>query len=158
MTPADEAALAFCRDAVHSVPVLVPREMLLRLWTLAGMAQDVAFLAPAPTVVVPVHQLGALLAEIDRRAALLVVDASVVDSPAAAEGPADELARVVFELLPIEATKTAAWCKLHAAHVMAPAIGGAFTYEVTPTSLGTVVRVRCAACGARFDATDYAMF
>lgn len=34
------------------------------------------------------------------------------------------------------------------------AIGGAYTWEFTPTSLGTVVNVRCA-CGEKLDVSDY---
>lgn len=34
------------------------------------------------------------------------------------------------------------------------AIGGAFTYEFTPTSIGTVTTVRCS-CGDRLDVSDY---
>ena len=34
------------------------------------------------------------------------------------------------------------------------AIGGTYTYCVTPTSIGTVVKAKCA-CGEEFDATDY---
>jgi len=34
------------------------------------------------------------------------------------------------------------------------AIGGQYTYELTPTSLGAIVKMRCA-CGAHVDATRY---
>lgn len=34
------------------------------------------------------------------------------------------------------------------------AIGGAYTWTFTPTSLGTVARVECS-CGAEIDVTDY---
>lgn len=34
------------------------------------------------------------------------------------------------------------------------AIGGAYTFCFTPTSLGTVAKVECS-CGERFDVTDY---
>jgi len=36
----------------------------------------------------------------------------------------------------------------------AGAIGGAYTYEFTPTSLGVVEKVRCA-CGDHIDVSDY---
>lgn len=36
----------------------------------------------------------------------------------------------------------------------AGAIGGAYTYRFTPTSLGTVVKVKCD-CGEEIDVTDY---
>ena len=32
--------------------------------------------------------------------------------------------------------------------------GGKFTYEVTPTGLGNLVRIRCNACGKTRDITD----
>ncbi len=35
------------------------------------------------------------------------------------------------------------------------AIGGKFTYEFTPTSLGIVVIVRCNICKEKTDVTDY---
>lgn len=34
------------------------------------------------------------------------------------------------------------------------AIGGRYTYEFTPTSIGTVCAIKCS-CGAKFDATEY---
>jgi|SRR5581483_455793 len=34
------------------------------------------------------------------------------------------------------------------------AIGGAYTWEFTPTSLGIAVNLRCS-CGEKFDVTDY---
>ena|ERR1700690_4488086 len=39
-------------------------------------------------------------------------------------------------------------------HRYSGAIGGAYTYEFTPTSLGTVARVRCS-CGEVIDVSDY---
>lgn len=35
------------------------------------------------------------------------------------------------------------------------AIGGAFTYSLTPTSLGTIITVTCGVCGAELDVTNY---
>jgi hypothetical protein len=35
------------------------------------------------------------------------------------------------------------------------AIGGRFTYKLTPTSIGTVVSVACGACSEVLDLTDY---
>ncbi len=34
------------------------------------------------------------------------------------------------------------------------AIGGAYTWEFTPTSLGIVIKIRCS-CGEKLDLTDY---
>lgn len=39
-------------------------------------------------------------------------------------------------------------------HRYSGAIGGAYTFCFTPTSLGTVATVECA-CGEKFDVTDY---
>lgn len=35
------------------------------------------------------------------------------------------------------------------------AIGGQYTYEFTPTSIGVFSSVRCCACGATYNITDY---
>jgi hypothetical protein len=39
--------------------------------------------------------------------------------------------------------------------VKSGAIGGRYSYIFTPTSLGTVSRVKCCACQAEIDLTDY---
>lgn len=60
-------------------------------------------------------------------------------------------------------TRIGAWQKTHDAEKHVPpgetvrycgAIGGAYTYTFTPTSLGTVVRCECA-CKDYLDVTDY---
>ena len=38
------------------------------------------------------------------------------------------------------------------------AIGGRFTYEFTPTGIGTAIRVRCACDDWEIDLTDYDMW
>lgn len=62
-----------------------------------------------------------------------------------------------------EAAKAEAWVKDHATPTGEPctwqtsyqgAIGGVLTYSFTPTSIGTVHKVRCT-CGAEMDVTDY---
>lgn len=39
-------------------------------------------------------------------------------------------------------------------HCYYGAIGGALTYSFTPTTLGVVIKVKCA-CGKEIDVTDY---
>lgn len=44
----------------------------------------------------------------------------------------------------------------HRKHSPVPvAIGGHFTFHITPTSIGTVIEIECNACGKKKDATDY---
>ena len=47
-------------------------------------------------------------------------------------------------------------CKFEKKHGMkyAGAIGGRLTYSFTPTSLGCIVKVKCA-CGSEIDLTEY---
>lgn len=33
-------------------------------------------------------------------------------------------------------------------------IGGQFTYEITPTGLGPIIKIKCNACGKEEDVTD----
>lgn len=66
----------------------------------------------------------------------------------------------MFELSKEQWDRVGEWIKKHnvekhgSEHPYMGAIGGAFTYEFTPTSLGTVNIVRCA-CKDKIDVSDY---
>ena len=51
-------------------------------------------------------------------------------------------------------TKLCEFAKDHINCGSKAAIGGALTYEFTPTSLGTVVKIKCH-CGKELDVSDY---
>lgn len=66
----------------------------------------------------------------------------------------------VFELSKEQCLKITEWIEKHDAEAHGGlnrnvgAIGGAYTYEFTPTSLGTVSKVRCS-CNVTLDVSDY---
>lgn len=68
----------------------------------------------------------------------------------------------VFSIYKEQDQEVLAWIAKHdlthtppgKSHRPVGAIGGAYTWEFTPTSLGTVVKVRCA-CGELLDVSDY---
>lgn len=75
----------------------------------------------------------------------------------------DKTPQPMFYLTPEEVVKAHNWMKAHDKEKHIPpgkefrysgAIGGAYTWSFTPTSLGTVCKVQCS-CGERIDITDY---
>ncbi len=75
---------------------------------------------------------------------------------------------MTFSLTPDQVTKVRAWECNHVGvtrfvgarctyHINGGAIGGAVTFEFTPTSIGTVEEVVCS-CGAKLNLTDYDAF
>lgn len=65
---------------------------------------------------------------------------------------------ITFSITPEQVEAIRAWKKEHEAEAhggseYAGAIGGRYTYEFTPTSIGTFGRIRCG-CGAKFDFDD----
>lgn len=65
-----------------------------------------------------------------------------------------------FELTNEQYETVRAWHDTHDAetgHFSEPngPIGGTLRYELTPTSIGTAVAVKCSICGAELDITDY---
>jgi hypothetical protein len=65
----------------------------------------------------------------------------------------------MFALTQGELDKAEAWIKEHEqSHIVhrdsGSAIGGAYTWCFTPTSIGTVCNVKCT-CGQKIDCTDY---
>jgi len=63
---------------------------------------------------------------------------------------------MTFQPTGVEAERIETWRTTHEARCVRhrAAIGGKLTFEFTPTSLGTVIKVRCA-CGESTDATEY---
>ncbi len=59
-----------------------------------------------------------------------------------------------FSLSKEEKVKAQVFLSEHRKHEGRTAIGGAFTFEFTDTSIGTVVKVRCS-CGEKVDVTNY---
>ena len=65
-----------------------------------------------------------------------------------------------FALFEVELSRLNDWVDRHSKSRNCPyvdysgAIGGNFTYSFTPTSIGSIVKVKCS-CGDWFDATDY---
>lgn len=62
-----------------------------------------------------------------------------------------------FEIEPEELAKAQGFVSAHRelhAHESEGAIGGRFTWSFTPTSIGTIVVIRCA-CGESLDVTNY---
>jgi len=77
---------------------------------------------------------------------------------------ADVVARMVeeahrgFHLAGIEKERAQSWIEQHKKdHPMkhTGAVGGRWSYTFTPTGIGTIVVVRCCACGAEKDVTNY---
>lgn len=69
----------------------------------------------------------------------------------------DPKPRFRFEIGPEQERKASAWLDEHRevhAGEDGGAIGGRYTWEFTPTSLGEVVRLRCC-CGAEVDLSEY---
>lgn len=65
---------------------------------------------------------------------------------------------ITFSITPEQVEAIRTWKKKHEAEShggseYAGAIGGRYTYEFTPTSIGTFGRIRCG-CGAKFDFDD----
>lgn len=62
----------------------------------------------------------------------------------------------MFGINELEIEAAEAWIKKHSEEhdMYCGAIGGRWTYKITPTSLGTILVVQCA-CGAEEDVTDY---
>jgi len=69
----------------------------------------------------------------------------------------------MFNLTKEQSDKIIEWMNVHDAEKHIPvgqtfrysgAIGGAYTWEFTPTSLGIVQKVRCS-CGEKIDVSDY---
>ena len=60
-----------------------------------------------------------------------------------------------FSMSDVEQASVEAWVEEHrqTCRPYAGAIGGAISYEFTPTGLGVLVRVKCM-CGANSDCTD----
>lgn len=75
----------------------------------------------------------------------------------------DNKPKPMFYLTPKEILKGHNWQKAHDAEKHIPpgktyrysgAIGGAYTWCFTPTSIGTIASIRCS-CGEKLDITDY---
>lgn len=90
-------------------------------------------------------------------------DANVSERPIRAESSTYTDYQHVFGLYKEQRDSIRKWMKEHDEdrHVLAGrkfryagAIGGAYTYEFTSTTLGTVTTVRCS-CGEQLDVTDY---
>lgn len=61
-----------------------------------------------------------------------------------------------FEISYIDSLKVVEWVKNHSCELKeySGACGGRITYSFTPTSLGVVIKAKCA-CGEELDLTDY---
>jgi len=60
-----------------------------------------------------------------------------------------------FELNDVEISNVKKFMRMHEECDTSAAIGGRFTYKFIPTSIGTIVIIKCNICKRKNDITDY---
>lgn len=62
---------------------------------------------------------------------------------------------MIFEMTGIEEAKAKQFREEHKKCYVSTAIGGQFEYRFSPTSIGSIVTIKCAFCKEEKDVTDY---